>query len=92
MLLVIRDAGWTFLPQEAGCDQLDGFRAWPEGWCDGIRIRSSSDVLAIRTNPDHDLVWDCTGTLVDIITELLTLPSPGDPTAPRLIIGSGPDR
>jgi hypothetical protein len=92
MLLVIRDAGWTFLPQEPGREQLDGFRTWPEGWCDGIRIRSGSDVLAIRTNPNGALVWEHTGTLVDVITELLALPAPGALNAPHLIIGNSPDQ
>ncbi|MCS7477504.1 hypothetical protein ACFFQW_35980 [Umezawaea endophytica] len=85
-LLIIRDGGWQFLPQEQGRAQLDGFRAWPEGWRDGIRIRSATDVLGIRTNPNHELVWELTGTLVDVISELLALPPPG---APRLLWGSG---
>jgi hypothetical protein len=89
-LLIIRDGGWRFLPQEDGRDQLDGFRPWPDGWRDGIRIRAATDALGIRTNPDHDVVWEHAGTLVDVVTELLALPTPGTTHAPRLIRGSGP--
>lgn len=92
LLLVIRDGGWRFLPQEADREQLDGFRAWPERWRDGIRIRSATDVLGIRTNPDGDIVWERTGTLADVVGGLLALPAPDEPNAPRLIIGGGPDR
>ncbi|MFD9734890.1 hypothetical protein [Umezawaea sp. NPDC059074] len=92
MLLVLRDAGWTFLPRGSDPDQLDGFRTWDDGWCDAIRVRSGSDVRAVRTNPDDHLVWIRTGTLVDVVTELLVLPVPDDSTAPRLVIGSSPDR
>jgi hypothetical protein len=67
-------------------------RQWPQGWRDGIRIRSGTDVLAMRTNPDGEIAWERTGTLTDVATELLTLPTPCEPNAPRLIIGSGPDR
>jgi hypothetical protein len=91
-LLIIRDGGWRFLPPEPGRDQLDGFRLWPEGWCDGIRVRSGTDVLGIRTNPDDAIVWERGGSLTDVVTELLALPAPGEPNAPRLIIGRGPDR
>jgi len=92
LLLVIRDAGWRFLPPAPGQDWLDGFRAWPGGWRDGMCVRSVGDALAIRTNPDGDLVWEHTGTLVDVVTELLVLPVPGDPSGPRLVIGSSPER
>jgi len=91
LLLVIRDGGWRFLPQEPGREQLDGFRTWPQGWRDGIRIRSATEVLGIRTNPDNWVVWECTGTLVDVVTELLALPAPDEPNAPRLVLGHGPD-
>ncbi|WNV83703.1 hypothetical protein [Umezawaea sp. Da 62-37] len=92
MLLIVRDGGWRFLPQEPDRDQLDGFRQWPEGWRDGLRVRSGTDALGIRTNPDGDIVWERSGTLTDVVTELLSLPAPGDPSAPYLIIGSGPGR
>jgi hypothetical protein len=90
-LLIIRDGGWRFLPQEAGLEQLDGFRAWPQGWRDGIRIRSATDVLGIRANPHHDIVWERAGTLIDVIGDLLALPAPDEPNAPRLVLGHGPD-
>ena len=89
MLLVIRDGGWRFLPPEPGRDQLDGFRVWPEGWRDGIRIRSATDALGIRMTPDHEIVWEKAGTLTDVISELLVLPAPDEPDAPRLVLGHG---
>ncbi|GLZ29379.1 hypothetical protein Lesp02_15690 [Lentzea sp. NBRC 105346] len=91
MLLVIRDGGWKFLPPEPGRDQLDGFRTWPHGWRDGIRIRSATDALGIRMTPDQEIVWERTGTLTDVIGELLVLPAPDEPNAPRLVLGLGPD-
>lgn len=90
-LLIIRDCGWRFLPQEDGRDQLDGFRAWPDGWRDGIRICSDTDTMGIRMNPDHDVVWEHAGTFVDVVTELLASPTPGAAHAPRLIRASNPD-
>jgi hypothetical protein len=91
-LILIRDGGWRFLPQEPGRDQLDGFRQWPEGWHDGIRVRSGTDALGIRTDPSGGLVWERAGTLTDVVTALLALPAPWESSAPRLIIGTGPDR
>ncbi|MEO6085987.1 MAG: hypothetical protein ABIQ18_23040 [Umezawaea sp.] len=91
-LILIRDGGWRFLPQEPCRDQLDGFRQWPEGWCDGIRVRSGTDALGIRTDPDGLIVWERAGTLADVVNGLLALPTPDEPNAPRLIIGSGPAR
>ena len=90
-LLIIRDGGWRFLPPESGVEQLDGFRAWPRGWRDGIRIRSATDVLGIRTNADHEIVWESTGSITDVISGLLALPAPDEPNAPRLVLGHGPN-
>ena len=90
-LLLIRDGGWRFLPQEIGRDQLDGFRQWPEGWRDGIRVRSGTDALGIRTDPDGAIVWERSGDLAGVVNGLLALPTPDAPGAPRLIIGSSPD-
>lgn len=92
MLLLIRDGGWRFLTPEPDRDQLDGFRIWPQGWRDGIRIRSTTDVLGIRINPEHNIVWEKTGTLVSVIADLLMLPAPDEPNSPNRVLGCAPDR
>lgn len=94
-LMVLRDAGWFFLAVNAPDGQpveYDGFRAWPDGWIDGIRIWSETSVLGIRTSPDEPpaIVWEWNGTLAQVVAELLTLPAPGERTAPRLVRGAAP--
>jgi hypothetical protein len=36
------------------------------------------------------MVWDVAGTLNDVVAELLVLPAPNDPAAPRLVVGTAP--
>ena len=91
-LRTIRDAGWRFRPRldrYRNLDGIDGWRDWPGGWRDAIGIRSSTDACAIRLFVD-ELVWDVSGTLADVVAELLELPAPSDPAAPRLAVGSAP--
>ncbi|HEX9338260.1 MAG TPA: hypothetical protein VF892_20345, partial [Pseudonocardiaceae bacterium] len=89
-LITIRDAGWTFLPlrrDEAGRpDELDGFREWPGGWIDALRVRSGTDAMALRRAPGGPMaiVWELAGSLSDVVAGLLALPAPDQPTAPRL--------
>jgi hypothetical protein len=94
-LITLREAGWRFLPvvTDAGEPvELDGFRAWQGGVTDGLRIYSSTNVLGIRTLPTEPptLSWERTGTLTQIVGELLALPAPGDRLAPTLVVASAP--
>jgi hypothetical protein len=91
-LRTLKAAGWKFRTRLDEADQLvgiDGWHDWPGGWRDGLGIRSSTDACGIRKFGD-DLVWDFSGTLSDVLAELLVLPRPGDRTAPRLVVGSAP--
>ncbi|NUT95268.1 MAG: hypothetical protein HOY78_24905 [Saccharothrix sp.] len=50
-LVAIRDAGWHFVHQrvvDGIATEVGGFRLWPDGWHDAIRVRSSTDALAPR--------------------------------------------
>jgi hypothetical protein len=94
-LIRLRDAGWRFIPvntADGAPVELDGFRAWPGGWVDGIRICSGTNVLGIRTSPDEPpaITWERTGTLPQVVAELLVLPAPRDRLAPRLVVASAP--
>jgi hypothetical protein len=85
-LRMIRDGGWVFRPRldESGeLVGLDGWHDWPGGWRDTIGINSSTDACAGRASGD-EMVWAVEGTLTDVVAELLVLPAPSDPTAPRL--------
>lgn len=90
-LLDLRDGGWRFLPIEAGREQIDGFRDWGGGWRDGIRFRDPGDALGLRLDRDGAITWECTGSLAEVVQELLLLPEPGSRSAPRLTKGSARD-
>ncbi|GAB2870846.1 hypothetical protein [Lentzea nigeriaca] len=98
-LILIREAGWKFLPVKNPGDpdaELDGARIWPAGWRDCIRVRDETDALGLRIRVPADkhtapsIVWERGGTLAEVVHELLTLPSPGAPLAPTLVIGAVP--
>ncbi|MFE9747590.1 hypothetical protein ACFYOT_22030 [Saccharothrix saharensis] len=89
-LLDLRQGGWRFLPIEAGRSQIDGFRRWPDGWSDAIRIKDSGDALGLRLDRDHAITWEYAGALAEVVQELLLLPQPSSRLAPRLAKGKGP--
>lgn len=98
-LLLLRQAGWQFLPVEepdAGGSLLDGVRVWPQGWRDCIRVKEETDALGLRMQIASDqhtgnvIVWERSGTLEEVVAGLLTLPVPGERTAPSLVIGTAP--
>ena len=69
--------------------QINGFRVWPTYEVDAIRVRSSTDANGLRTLSDElGIVWERSGTLVDVVDGLFTLPAPGTPGAPRRVKGS----
>ncbi|NGY59559.1 hypothetical protein G7043_11540 [Lentzea sp. NEAU-D13] len=94
-LIAIRDAGWTFVHRDAVAGvptQVDGYRAWPGGWIDAVRVRDEDDAMALRTDGDEPpgIVWERTGSLAHLVEDLLSLPAPGDRLAPRLVKATGP--
>ncbi|MFS8103703.1 hypothetical protein LFM09_41935 [Lentzea alba] len=97
LLILIREAGWKFLPIDDPGDPnavLDAARVWPAGWRDCIRVRDEADALGLRIRvPDGEpaaIVWELSGTLGEVVHELLALPAPGTRLAPTLIIGAAP--
>lgn len=87
-LLDLRAAGWRFTPVIANGEVtgLNAVRTWPgSDWADGLMMLSPTDVKALRTDPEGGVVWQRTGTLAEVVTELITLPHPDTPGAPRLV-------
>lgn len=92
LLRSIRDAGWLFLQRLDRYGNLDGidcWRHWPDGWRDGIAIRTSADACAIRMCFDQ-LVWDVADRLTDVVAELLALPEPNGQSAAGVALGATP--
>ncbi|HWO61427.1 MAG TPA: hypothetical protein VNO31_15465 [Umezawaea sp.] len=92
-LLQLVDAGWTFLTPftaDGHVVQVQAFRAWPDGWVDVIRVRSTSDAAGARSDigDPPQLVWSREGGLEEVVTALMELPAPGMPGAPRLSRGT----
>jgi hypothetical protein len=81
-LVAIRDAGWQFVHQrvvDGIPTEVDGFRLWPDGWHDAIRVRGSTDagLYGVRLYYDRDGRYqvgvciqrmDLTMTLDDFLT------------------------
>ncbi|MEV6714830.1 hypothetical protein AB0M48_22675 [Lentzea sp. NPDC051208] len=98
-LILIRDAGWKFLPIDDPGDpnaELDAARVWSNGWRDCIRVRDETDALGLRICVPADqhsaptIVWERSGTLAEVVHQLLALPAPGMRLAPTLAIGTAP--
>lgn len=85
-------SGWVFMPihVDGQLELLTGARGWPGGWSDAIAIRDLGDAKAYRCDPVGDVVWLREGGLPEVLDSLLTLPTPSDPRAPRLVIGTAP--
>ncbi|GGM72421.1 hypothetical protein GCM10012275_48740 [Longimycelium tulufanense] len=93
-LITLRDGGWRFLPAPhvGGVPvRIDGFREYPGHW-DAIRVESPVDVLGIRMTRENPpgLVWERTGSLGEVVTELALLPPPDHRLAPYLVTGTAP--
>jgi hypothetical protein len=70
-------------------------RALDDLYMESVLVRSEDDATAYRTRMDESdasiygtggLVWACEGKLVDVFGQLLELPDPGLPNAPRLVV------
>lgn len=89
-LIALIHAGWLFLPPRTTNGEpveVDGFRARPDGWTDAIRVRSPTDSMALRSDGGEPpgIVWERTGTLIQVVEGLLGLPAPDTRLAPRLV-------
>lgn len=93
---LLSGAGWRFQPINA-----DGALTCLVGWrnlaeaTDALWIYDRADCLAVRLLADAPgasggIVWDHTGGLASCVDELLALPDPQDPTAPRLVKARAP--
>jgi hypothetical protein len=88
-LAELRDrGGWLFVHHQDFATM--GFRTWPDGSGDALIVQSLTDARALRRNPAGSLVWQREGGIADVLDGLLELPTPSDPLAPRLVIGSPP--
>ncbi|GAA3891966.1 hypothetical protein GCM10022243_66130 [Saccharothrix violaceirubra] len=94
-LVAIRDAGWRFVHHDVvdGIPaRVDGYRLWPDGWHDALRVHGDSDAMALRADGDEPpgIVWERTGSLSDVVEGLMSLPAPTQRFAPRLVVASAP--
>lgn len=94
-LIAIRESGWTFLfPQmHHGVPvRVDGYRSWPGGWTDAIRVHSDTEAMGLRSDgcEPPGIVFERTGSLMHVVEGLLSLPAPSDRLAPRLVLGAAP--
>ncbi|MGW5743713.1 hypothetical protein [Amycolatopsis sp. NPDC003861] len=85
---------WDFLPIFDSNGLLERFTAsltWDvDGFVDALRVKSESDAAAIRVDHAGGKVWERDGDALDVLHQLVDLPAPSSPLAPRLVIGSAP--
>lgn len=62
---------------------------WPDGTVDTLAVRGVAQALAERTNPAGRPVWRQVGTVIEMITQVRTMPAPDAPDAPRQVISDG---
>jgi hypothetical protein len=95
-LLLLKDAGWKFIPNDGTGALLDGAKVWPRGWRDAIRMNDEDDALGLRLclsgdrHSESQITWEYSGSLAETVYKLLALPEPGTRLAPKLAIGSAP--
>ncbi|WP_410595451.1 hypothetical protein [Amycolatopsis sp. lyj-23] len=85
---------WEFQPKfgDGGLlERINGAFTWDtDGFVDAVRIKSQTDAAAIRMDHAGGKVWEQDGDALTILHQLVELPAPSDPRAPRLVIGSAP--
>ncbi|WP_191304429.1 hypothetical protein [Lentzea cavernae] len=95
-LLLLKDAGWKFFPNDGTDALLDGAKVWPRGWRDAIRVNDVNDALGMRLRLPGDrhsadeITWEETGGLEEIVHRLLALPQPEARLAPTRALGRAP--
>ncbi|HEX7660180.1 MAG TPA: hypothetical protein VF444_11955 [Pseudonocardiaceae bacterium] len=93
-LIDLKTAGWIFLPTtvDGEITEIHAIRTWPQGWADALRVRWVTDAASVRCDHTGAITWRAEGTLADVVNGLLSLPTPGDRLAPRLVIAASPPR
>ncbi len=85
---------WDFLPVFDAAGRLERFTGsfmWEaDGFVDALRVKSETDTAAIRVDRAGGKVWERDGAALDVLHQLVELPAPSDPRAPRLVVGSAP--
>ncbi|WP_370964858.1 hypothetical protein [Amycolatopsis sp. cg9] len=85
---------WNFHPEfdtDGLLERITAAFTWQaDGFVDALRIKSETDAAAIRMARAGGKVWERDGDALTILHQLVELPVPSDPRAPRLVIGSAP--
>jgi hypothetical protein len=85
---------WDFHPQfdaNGLLERYTGAFTWEtDGFVDALRIKGRTDAAAIRVDRAGGRVWEDDGSALDVLHQLVELPAPSDPRAPRLVVGSAP--
>ncbi|MGC7102950.1 hypothetical protein ACPZ19_50530 [Amycolatopsis lurida] len=93
-LEILLARGWTFDPgfdDRGELERVKGIFIWrTDGVVDAVRIKGRGDAAAMRCNRAGELLWEREGTTADVLGDLLELPPPSDPRAPRLVRAVAP--
>jgi hypothetical protein len=76
------DSRWHVV-QTSSC--VTATREWPDGTVDTVVLFAAGLGHAAREDPDGGrTLWSVRGSLEDVVREVLTVPSPDAPDAPRM--------
>jgi hypothetical protein len=85
---------WEFLPQfdeDGRLERFTGAFTWAaDGFTDALRVKGESDAAALRVDRAGGRVWERDGNALDVLHQLVELPAPSHPLAPRLVVGAAP--
>ncbi|MGO1051271.1 hypothetical protein [Crossiella sp. CA198] len=96
VLAALRDAGWVFRPWvEAGHTLGLAGSFTDRDYTDAVFIADRDDARAVRLLADQPgatggVVWDFSGSLREVVAELIALPAPHSRLAPQLVIAKWP--
>ncbi|MFJ7212729.1 hypothetical protein [Amycolatopsis sp. NPDC098790] len=85
---------WEYLPvfgADGLLERFTGSFTWDvDGYVDALCVKSETDAAALRVDHAGGKVWERDGHALDVLHQLVDLPAPSSPLAPRLVIGSAP--
>ncbi|MFJ9782587.1 hypothetical protein ACIRSS_23600 [Amycolatopsis sp. NPDC101161] len=85
---------WEYLPTfdaDGLLERFTGSFPWQvDGFVDALCVKSETDAAAIRVDHAGGKAWERDGGALDVLQQLVDLPAPSSPLAPRLVIGSAP--
>ncbi|MFI6030729.1 hypothetical protein [Amycolatopsis magusensis] len=84
-------AGWQFWHPRNDAGEviaIGAIRRWVPAGEDMLIFCAEDDAAGVRVNPAGEAVWHRTGTVVEVANQMLELPHPDSPTAPRLAIAT----